>query len=66
MNIFAQYIKQHGSIVRKNPVFSKIAKETGYSVETLYRAALGHVRSKAVGVAIGRYVPKKKRNGAKK
>lgn len=61
MNPLAEYIKQKGgSLYRRNPVIQRIAEETGYSVETVYRAAIGAgtIRSRAVEIALGKYKPK--------
>lgn len=60
MNQLAKYIKSKGgALYRLNPVILRLAEETGYSVETIYRAAIGKgtVKSKAVEIALGRYKP---------
>lgn len=58
MNQLAEYIKSKGgNLYRRNPVILQIAQETGYSVETIYRAAIGEgtIRSKAVEIALRKY-----------
>lgn len=59
MNQLAEYIKAQtgGAIYRKNPVIERIARETGYSVETVYRAAVGkgEIRTERVRVALAKY-----------
>lgn len=65
MNKLAQYIKSQegGAIYRRNPVIQRIANETGYSVETIYRAAVGNgvIRSRAVEVALSKYTVRNRR-----
>lgn len=63
MNKLAEYIKaKGGSLYRRNPIIQRIAEETGYSVETIYRAAIGKgtIRSKSVEIALAKYKPRTK------